>query len=425
MKHLLIPMLLLLLSASAASALWEPVASPGEFESIQFFLSGEDQLYAGGSGSKVYSSTDLGDTWTEIAGGLEAEYAPIWDAVIVDDWFIMSRDFFETFNYRSRRVDGVWQPWEILPVQEGRVSHFSTIGSSIFGVFYGGGVRRSDDYGWSWTPVEVPGAATIRKIFTAGDYLFASEEVINGGTIYRSDDRGETWVEVGAGLGSSYLCSDIVWKGRLLICVYNMGGDGTFWSSTDFGDSWELVLTLPTDDNINGMAIADDGRLAIGDSSGYGAQSIWLSHDLLEWENYNDNLDSYGASFNSLISHDGWFFKTGGTVTTLRAPHPDVTGIESDQPDNFDGGLSAWPNPFNPKTTLRFSLESAGSVSVQVFDLTGRRVSDLFSGDLSAGNHELEWQARDADGRVLSSGVYLAKVTTANGWNVEKLVVLK
>jgi hypothetical protein len=425
MKRLLTPMLFLLLSASTAFALWEPVSNPGEFENIQMFLSSEERLYAGTTGSKVYGSTDLGDTWTEIAGGLEEDYGPIWDMVIVDDWFIMSRDFFETFNFRSHRVGGVWQPWEPLPVQEGRVSFLSTIGSSIFGVFYSGGVRRSDDHGWSWTPVEVPGAAPIWKIFTAGDYLFASEDVINGGTIYRSDDLGETWTDVGAGLGSSYVCSEIVWQGRLLVCVYNMGGDGTFWSSTDFGDSWEVILTLPTDDNINGMAIAGDGRLAIGDSSGYGGQSIWLSHDLLEWENYNGDLNSYSASFNSLLSHDGWFFKTGGTVTTMRAPHPDVTGVEEGQPGGFTNELSAWPNPFNPKTSIRFTLEAAGRAELDIFDPTGRRVIELFSGQLSAGSHELNWQAHDADGRALASGVYLARLTTADGRSVEKLLLLQ
>lgn len=419
MKRLLILVFGLALVSTGQALVWENVPNPGTFDNIEIFMSGDDMLYAGGMMSKVYGSTDYGDSWTEIAGGLEEDYSPIWDMLIVDDWFIMSRDGFGDFNFRSQRVDGQWQPWEATPVQEGRISDLCAIASSIFGVFYGGGMRRSDDYGLSWTPIEVPGADTIWKIFAEEGRLFASGHEINGGTMWRSDDLGASWVEVGAPLNSSYICSEIYWQDQLLVCVYNMGGAGTFYSSTDFGDSWAQVTTLPTDDNVNAMAITDGGLLAIGDSSGYGGDSIWLSHDLVNWVNWNGNLDSYGAAFGTLVCHDGWFFKTGGVQVGKRAPQPEPTGVE-DNPANFPGELTAWPNPFNPKTTLSFTLDFADVVAIEVFDLSGRRVDEVFRGELGAGIHEFPWSAEG-----LASGVFLARFSTGEDWSSQKLVLMK
>jgi hypothetical protein len=424
MKRLLFMVLSLSMITGSQAQVWDSVPYPGTFDSIELFLSGDDMIYAGGMMSKVYGSTDHGDTWVEIAGGLEEDYSPIWSMIIVDDWFIMSRDGFGDYNFRSQRVDGVWQAWEATSVQEGRVSDFCSIGSSIFGVFYSGGLRCSDDYGLSWNPIEVPSTDTIWKIFVADGRLFASGNDINGGSIWRSDDLGDTWVEVGATLNSSYLCSEIYWKGHLLLCVYNGGGDGTFYSSADYGDSWSLVTTLPTDDNVNAMAITEGGLLAIGDSSGYGGESMWLTHDLVNWVNYNGNLGSYAGAFGSLTCHDGWFFKTGGVQGGQRAPQPEPTDV-GDFPVSFAGELLAWPNPFNPKTTLRFVTESAGSVELDVFDLSGRRVSKIFKGHLAAGSHEFNWQATGSNGKALASGIYLARIKTRHNWSTEKLVLLQ
>ena len=79
-----------------------------------------------------------------------------------------------------------------------------------------------------------------------------------------------------------------------------------------------------------------------------------------------------------------------------------------------------YPNPFNPSTTISFALPAASNVTVQVYDAQGRLVSDLFRGNLSRGFHEINF-----DGRGLSSGVYLYRVST--GWEVRtgKMLLVK
>lgn len=84
------------------------------------------------------------------------------------------------------------------------------------------------------------------------------------------------------------------------------------------------------------------------------------------------------------------------------------------------GILNAYPNPFNPEATIEFSLTQASAVSFQVFNLAGQRVRDSGNLRLSAGTHT--WKL---DGKALSSGVYLLKMTTPAGVYTRKITLLK
>ena len=75
----------------------------------------------------------------------------------------------------------------------------------------------------------------------------------------------------------------------------------------------------------------------------------------------------------------------------------------------------ARPNPFNPATTLAFRLRAAGEVELRIVDMQGHVVRVLDSGMRSAGHHEVFWDGRDARGREVASGVYIAEVVAAGG----------
>lgn len=71
------------------------------------------------------------------------------------------------------------------------------------------------------------------------------------------------------------------------------------------------------------------------------------------------------------------------------------------------------PNPFNPMTTVRFSLGRASFTSLRIFDVSGRLVRTLVAGDLPAGAHEVTWWGDDERGRPVASGVYLCRLEAA------------
>lgn len=85
----------------------------------------------------------------------------------------------------------------------------------------------------------------------------------------------------------------------------------------------------------------------------------------------------------------------------------------------------AAPNPFRGVTRLDFSLATAGSADLRVYDVTGRRVAELYRGAAAAGPHTVTWDGRDADGRLAPAGVYRAVLTTAAGQVSRNLVLMQ
>jgi hypothetical protein len=79
-----------------------------------------------------------------------------------------------------------------------------------------------------------------------------------------------------------------------------------------------------------------------------------------------------------------------------------------------------YPNPFNPETVIRFTLPVAGYTKGVVYDVLGKEVTTLLNGDMSAGNHEIKFNAND-----LSSGVYFFRLESGNYSSAIKMVVGK
>ena len=80
----------------------------------------------------------------------------------------------------------------------------------------------------------------------------------------------------------------------------------------------------------------------------------------------------------------------------------------------------AYPNPFNPTTSMTLSVPEAGNVSVQVYNVMGQVVATLASGYMDASTYNLTWDASNA-----SSGMYFVKAEAAGSVTTQKLVLMK
>jgi hypothetical protein len=80
----------------------------------------------------------------------------------------------------------------------------------------------------------------------------------------------------------------------------------------------------------------------------------------------------------------------------------------------------AYPNPFNPTTTLSFAIPVDAAVSLSIYNLQGREVSTLISGNMDAGYHSVVWNADS-----YSSGVYFVKMVAGEFVNTQKLMLVK
>jgi len=85
----------------------------------------------------------------------------------------------------------------------------------------------------------------------------------------------------------------------------------------------------------------------------------------------------------------------------------------------------AFPNPFNPSTTIQYDVAQAGPVTLVIYSLDGRRVANLVNEEAAIGRHEATWLGRDDRGRSMASGVYLARLVTPAGPHAIRLTLVK
>jgi hypothetical protein len=68
------------------------------------------------------------------------------------------------------------------------------------------------------------------------------------------------------------------------------------------------------------------------------------------------------------------------------------------------------PNPFNPRTNIKFDLDRARHVKIVIYDIMGRKVTTMVDDFFNSGSYTVEWEAVDSDGRALPSGIYLCRM---------------
>ena len=84
-----------------------------------------------------------------------------------------------------------------------------------------------------------------------------------------------------------------------------------------------------------------------------------------------------------------------------------------------------YPNPFSDKTIIRFTLPSAGIVSIDIFNLNGQLVNQLLNTELLPGDHEVIWDATNENGGAIQSGFYFYKINFGNQSITEKMILLQ
>ena len=84
-----------------------------------------------------------------------------------------------------------------------------------------------------------------------------------------------------------------------------------------------------------------------------------------------------------------------------------------------------FPNPFNPTTTLKYDLPEENHVTLTVYDMLGRMVTQLVNTNQKAGFKSVQWNATDMHGNPVSAGVYLYQIQAGEFMKTKKMVLLK
>jgi len=85
----------------------------------------------------------------------------------------------------------------------------------------------------------------------------------------------------------------------------------------------------------------------------------------------------------------------------------------------------AYPNPFNPITTLRYDLPEDSFVTFEIYDVIGRKIKSLISSNRAAGYHSINWDSTNDYGESVSTGMYIYVIQSGNFIQSKKMVLLK
>ena len=87
--------------------------------------------------------------------------------------------------------------------------------------------------------------------------------------------------------------------------------------------------------------------------------------------------------------------------------------------------LGNYPNPFNPKTNINFSVEYAAEVDLSIYSLSGKLVCQLQLGALASGSQSIAWEGKDNFGNDVPSGVYIYRLQSESHSEARKMTLLK
>lgn len=117
----------------------------------------------------------------------------------------------------------------------------------------------------------------------------------------------------------------------------------------------------------------------------------------------------------------GWetsSISTGEYIIVVSVEEDDLTPVTTKLHANY-------PNPFNPDTVIFFTLERTDRVTIEIFDIRGKRVKILVDEVLTSGMHQTVWRGNDNMGKQMPSGVYFYRMTTSDHNEIRKMILIK
>ena len=232
--------------------------------------------------------------------------------------------------------------------------------------------------------------------------------------------------------------------------LYNAG------SSTVSMNGWLLLDNGSNEHNVTSISIDSGEYIVFGrntDSAvngGYDADYVYSGFQLANSEDEIKLIDAEGRIVDVIEYNSSFPYSSGASMYLKNITYDnavDTSWAMSDMEygsgdlgtpgrawddslstgNDFNFGIpqtfvlySSFPNPFNPITTIKFSVETFHVMSLRIFDITGRVVETLLNGEIPVGNHEITWNASRQP-----SGVYIVQLSNSKSIQTQKLILLK
>tara|TARA_B110000438_G_C15805292_1_gene647021 strand:- start:81 stop:1520 length:1440 start_codon:yes stop_codon:yes gene_type:complete len=258
--------------------------------------------------------------------------------------------------------------------------------------------------------------------------------------------------------------SEWLWVSSLLVDDGDNGFQryqGPEWSYLDFGyddDSWSAPATTNSDesrhfsiwvpylDNAGEYeieAFIPDGfnatngaiyEIIIKDSNNINTKLEFVVDQTLNPGMFNSiaTLNLPSGSNCSIILRDIVSESSSGAniyFDAIRFSGTDMTRIIKDNVDNLIQNdllvLPAYPNPFNPNTSIKYEIKTLSDVFIKIYDSRGIMVSSYIENNRQKGLHTFNWMAKSSEGNILPSGLYFVALSAGNEIHISKVVLIK
>jgi len=144
----------------------------------------------------------------------------------------------------------------------------------------------------------------------------------------------------------------------------------------------------------------------------------------VEWTEYTYDVSTYGRTPIRIgiqcLSNDAFIFFVDDVLVTGGTPNddPNAPVVATVLNDNY-------PNPFNPETTISYSVKEASPVTIEIYNVKGQLVKTLVNDTKEAGNHTVTWRGVDNNNRPVASGVYYYKMSAGKYSSTKKMILMK
>lgn len=248
--------------------------------------------------------------------------------------------------------------------------------------------------------------------------------------IFRTRNGGNSWQFIATQLPDlepTDLAVDPNDDRKVYITYSGFGGSHVF-KSNNGGDTWQDIgIGLP---DLPANAIIVDplypNHVYVGTDLGVYASTNGGS----TWQDFNEGVSDAMLVFDLSISNSNRKLRaaTHGNGVYERNLIPGVTS-EVDSPETPAVNFTLepnYPNPFNPQTTIAFTLQRALPVSLKIYTLQGQEVRTLLSREMkSAGKHQMQWDGKNAVGQNVALGVYVYRLTAGAQITSRQMTLLR